>query len=194
MRKVSTLFGLASGAFAVIPGITVLTKNIGVPPNASSALFAGTIETVGVLTLLIMWINKEHIAHLSAGRVTRLATCGLAVFFVSLLSYLFLFDYYVVEVPAAKSLFFPMWPAGELRADLQKFGSRTEVIHQWGRDDVYKEIQESSRTALIITTLIFLLVYQLIFASLTFSFGILGIKGSAEKKADEAIVSGHTHA
>lgn len=81
-----------------------------------------------------------------------------------------------MEVDNSESLFFPLWANGELKTSLEKIGRRVELITEWGRDDVYKVIQSSSKIPLLITTLLFLLIYQLVFISLTFSFGILGIK------------------
>jgi hypothetical protein len=178
MKKLSDFFSLASGVFAVIPGITVLISSVGVPPDVSKNLFAATIEALGVLTLLILWLNKKWIKSNSSSSITKMAIIGVVVFLVSLFTYLFLFGYYVVEVPGSNSLFFPLWTNGELNTGLQKFHSREMLIEEWGRDDVYKVIRSTSKTPMLITTLIFLFIYQLVFVSLTFSFGILGIKSS----------------
>ncbi len=177
-KKLTSFFSIASGIFAVIPGITVLISNVGVPPGASSTLFAATIEALGVLMLLILWLNRNWIKKLSMQKATRLAIVGAVVFLIALFGYLFLFGYYVEDVPDSNALFFPIWPQGELKENLASMGSRTELIHQWGRDDVYAIIQSSSKSALLISTLTFLFVYQLIFLALTFSFGILGIKAN----------------
>jgi hypothetical protein len=155
-----------------------LISNVGVPPGASKTLFAATIEALGVLMLLILWLNKKWVMQLTMQKATRLAIIGAIVFLIALFGYLFLFGYYVEDVPDSNALFFPFWPAGELKTNLDSLGSRAELIHQWGRDDVYSIIQSSSKSALLATTLVFLFVYQLIFLALTFSFGILGIKAN----------------
>jgi hypothetical protein len=178
------LFSLASGVFAVIPGITILLSDVGVPPNCSKALFGGIIEALGVLTLMLLWLNKNWINQSSVRKITRLSFAIIFVFVVSLFTYIFLYNYLVVEVANSKSIFFPLWTNGELRNNLVKFGSRNELINQWGRDDVYKVIQSSSHTPLLITTLIMLFIYQLTFLSLTFAFGLLGIKSSNEDSAE----------
>jgi hypothetical protein len=85
-----------------------------------------------------------------------------------------------VEVANSNAVFFPLWAEGELKNNLLKFGSRNELINQWGRDDVYKVIQSSSEVPLLITTLILLCIYQFIFISLTFAFGLLAIKSSTK--------------
>jgi hypothetical protein len=181
MKRVSAFLSLASGVFAVIPGIAVLTSNVGVPPNSSKALFGGVIEAIGVLTLMILWLNKSWIKKNSIKNINKLSFISVLVFVISLFTYIFLFNYLVVEVENSDSVFFPLWSNGELEANILKFGSRNELINQWGRDDVYKVIQSSSETPLLITTLILLFNYLLTFLSLTFSFGILAIK-SIDKK------------
>jgi hypothetical protein len=178
LKKLSDFYSLASGVFAVIPGITVLITNIGVPPDASKTLFSATIEALGVLTLMLLWLNRQWVEKHSLQSITMISLFSILVFLVSIFSYLFLFGYLVVDIGNTDPLFFPLWADGELKINLEKFGSRAELIRQWGRDDVYKVIQESSKVPLLLTTLFFLFIYQLIFVSLTFSFGILGIKSN----------------
>lgn len=183
MKKVSDFLSLASGVFAVIPGIAVLTSSVGVPPNSSKALFGGVIEAVGVLTLMILWLNKSWIKKSSIKKINKLSFISILAFVISLFTYIFLFNYLVVQVENSDSVFFPLWSNGELKASLLEFGSRNELINQWGRDDVYKVIQSSSETPLLITTLIMLFNYMLTFFSLTFSFGLLAIKSMDKKDA-----------
>jgi hypothetical protein len=49
-------------------------------------------------------------------------------------------------------------------------------------------IQSSSKAPLLVTTLLMLFIYQLAFLSLTFSFGLLGIKGSSMEDSEETEV------
>jgi hypothetical protein len=192
MKNVSAFLSLASGAFAVIPGIAVLTSNVGVPPNSSKALFGGIIEAIGVLTLMILWLNKSRITNSSIKNINKLSFISILVFVISLFTYIFLYNYLVVGVENSDSVFFPLWSNGELKANILKFGSRNELINQWGRDDVYKVIQSSSETPLLITTLIMLFNYLLTFFSLTFSFGLLAIK-SIERKVEISKPSNGLH-
>jgi hypothetical protein len=183
MKKVSAFLSLASGVFAVIPGIAVLTSNVGVPPNSSKALFGGVIEAIGVLTLMLLWLNKGWVTKNSIKNINKTSFIAILVFVLSLFTYIFLYNYLVVEVENSDSVFFPLWSKGELKANILKSGSRNELIDQWGRDDVYKVIQSSSETPLLITTLIMLFIYMLTFLSLTFSFGLLAIKSIDRKDA-----------
>jgi hypothetical protein len=180
MEKLKSLFSTVSGIFAIIPGLSILISNVGVPPNTSKFLFAGTIESLGVLTLLLLWLNKEKIASWSVYTVTKLCVIAIIIFFISFVVYIFLFGWLVVPVDNADSLFFPLWANGELQKGLADYGgSKSELIRQWGRDDVYKVIQNSSTAPLLWTTILFLFIYQLIFVALTFAFGVLGTKHSS---------------
>ncbi|MDB5012529.1 MAG: hypothetical protein JWQ25_731 [Daejeonella sp.] len=175
MKAISNLFTIASGAFGVVPGVTVLISSIGVPPNTSKTLFAATIEALGVFTLLIIWANREKIEQYSIKKATKWAIIAMALFVITLFTYLFLYNYLVISVENSEPLLFPLWPQGLLKTAIEQMGTRENLINQWGRDDVYKVIQSSSTISILLTTLSLLLIYQAIFISLTFAFGILSI-------------------
>ncbi len=187
MKSLTIFFTVASGAFAVIPGLAILVSNVGVPPNSSNALFSAIIEALGVLTLMILWLNKGNIRKRTEVNVTKLAIGGILVFIICLFCYLFLFAYLIEEVPNSNSLFFPLWAQGDLKQNLEIFGSRSELITQFGRDDVAKLIKDTSNTSLILTTIILLAIYQLIFVSLTYAFGMLAVKSTSDE--DEKITA-----
>lgn len=181
MKKVSDLFTMASGVFGVIPGLTVLLTNIGVPPDESKELYGGIIEALGIVTLLMLWLNKSRIANATEKSITNWALICVGLFLVMLFVYLFVYNYYVIKSGHSKPLFFPFWPQGDLQYNLWKYGGRMQIIRAFGRDDVYTLIEESSKVALIFTSLIFLLIYQAVFMSVTMAFGLLGIKISTSE-------------
>lgn len=182
MTNLKSFFTTASGVFAVIPGLGILLTNIGVPPDTSKYLFAGVIESLGVLTLLLISVNTPRLKKLDSKKTTTVTLAAICVFICALFAYLFMFDYLVIEVSGSQPLFFPLWPAGELKEGLTLAGSKVELIRQWGRDDVSKVISASSPVPLAITKLIFLFIYQLLFVALTFSFGILGVDDKIKSK------------
>lgn len=181
MNKLGDLYKTASATFGVLPGIAILLTNLGVPPDASKLLFAGTIEAIGVLTLLTLWTNKEKIKGFTAQKITRFIIISTGIFLVSLFFYLFLFGQYVVQVSHSNPLLFPFWPQDELKEGLIHYGSKVTLIQNWGADDVYKVIQSSSPVSVQLTTLILLFNYLIVFFSITFAFGILGIKNSVSE-------------
>ena len=178
MNKLKSIFVSAAGVFAIIPGLTVLVSNIGVPPNTSRYIFSGTLESLGIFTLLILWFNKDHFSKYSKRSITRIGILSILVFLVALATYIILFGYQVLDLPYQDSLFFPLWSSGKLKNGLETYGSKFELVRQWGRDEVFRQIQRSSSFALLATTIIFLFIYQLIFVSLTFCFGVMGIVSS----------------
>ncbi|WDF79946.1 hypothetical protein PQ469_07995 [Mucilaginibacter sp. KACC 22773] len=178
MNKWKTILKAGSGVFATIPGLGVLLSNIGVPPDSSKYLFCGIIESFGVFTLLILRFNSGYFKSLSVKTINLLAIVSIVTFGLTLFFYLFLFNQYVVGYKDSKPVFFPVWPQGELRQGLQETGSKANLIREWGRDDVRTVIQSSSSAMLNYSMLLFLLIYQLIFVSLTFAFGILSIRVS----------------
>jgi len=182
MKGITTFFTVASAAFAVIPGMAVLISKIGVPPTSSTALFSSTLEAMGVLTLMILFVNKNRIRKRTEKNITRLAIGGAIIFIVCFCTYFLLFGYLNEDITNSESLFFPLWSQGDLKIYLQEYGSRTELITQFGRDDVAKLIETTSKTSLLITTILFLILYQLIFIPLTYAFGLLAIKSTNSKK------------
>ncbi len=176
MKELGKVFSGISATFALIPGMTILVTNLGVPPGASQVVFGASIESVCVLVLLTLWVNKQKIKRLATRLITKY-TIILGIAFVTLfISYLFLYGYYVEEIPHTADLLFPIWPDGELAEGLQMHGGQLRLVEAWGRDDVYKVIQSSSPVAVQLTIILFLLNYMGIFVMLTAGFGILGIK------------------
>ena len=184
MKKIGTILTAASGTFALVPGIAVLITEVGVPPGTSSVMYATVMESLGVLSLLILWLNKNKLQQLSVKSATRITILLAVSFFVFLIVYLQLFGFYVVSTPGSESLLFPLWPQGELASGLAKYDSKATLIREWGRDDVFNVIAESSNLALQWSKMVFLLVYVIMFTSLTLSFGILGVCIKEEKKQD----------
>ena len=176
MNKLKTSLKAASGVFAIIPGLAVLATNIGVPPNCSKVMFFATIESFGIFTLMLLRLNQNTLKSLTIKTINSLAIGAMVMFALSLFGYMYLYSEYVVEINGSSPLFFPVWPRGELQQGLSTIGSKAGLIKEWGRDDVFHVINSSSSLMLTYTTLLFLFVYQLIFVSLTFAFGILAIR------------------
>jgi hypothetical protein len=108
MKGLSSFFTAVSGVFAVIPGIAILITSIGVSPTASKALFGGIIESLGVLTLILLWVNKDAIKKMPIRGINRLALIAIGMFLLSLFTYIFFYGYLVEEVPDSEALYFPL--------------------------------------------------------------------------------------
>ncbi len=172
------LLKLVTAFFGLIPGISVMISQLGVPPGVSSGLFGAVIETLGVATLLILILNRKWIKEMSIKKMNVLVGISLFLFLASFSLYLYLIGYVVIQLPNSDPLYRPFWPQGELKKSLESASSFEALTQLWGRDDMDRVIQETSKPALLTTTIILLSIYQLIFVSLTFVFGILTIKNS----------------
>ncbi len=184
MKELGKVFTSISASFALIPGMTILITELGVPPGASKIVFGTIIESVCLLILLTLWINKERIRQLTVSGITRNTIVISCLFVVLLATYFFLYGYYVEEIPHTGDLLFPVWSNGELAEGLQMYGNRMKLVETWGRDDVFKVIQSSSPVAVQVTITLFLLTYTGVFVTLTTGFGILGIKVTTMKQKE----------
>lgn len=175
------LFLAASGVFGAIPGLAVILNGIGTPPGYK-VLFGGVIEAFGALAILLLWANKHKLTGLESHKATR-ASIGLAVFcFVSLATYLLLFNLCVVTHEVRGTAYYPLWLSGEIAEMVESTGSRWSAVEEYGIYAVNGAIKKMPSAALTITTVALLFVYQTVFTALTLAFGILGMRkeGSAE--------------
>jgi hypothetical protein len=190
MKKV---FLAASGAFGSIPGITVLMTGLLVPPG-QNIIFGSIVEILGVLTILILWVNKGKIERWSQKRVTKWSI-GLGIGFVfCLVFYFLLFSEVVVKATdpiyadqpdSLKTVFFPFWLTGDLAKRVEQEGSRIAVVNKYGPQPIRKAVDSmpNSSNYKAWTTAILVFLYQGVFTLLTVTFGILGCYLKQEPKA-----------
>jgi hypothetical protein len=165
-----------SGIFAAIPGIVIMQNGLGSPPNYKW-LFGGVIESFGALTLLTLWANKEKIRRLSSHTVTRTVLLLVIVAFVSIGTYVFLFDFCVVQHEVRGTIYYPLWVKGEIARMVEAAGTREAAVERYGIAGVALAINEMPNIAFAsaVTTTSLLFVYQTIFTSVTAAFGVVGI-------------------
>jgi|WetSurMetagenome_2_1015567.scaffolds.fasta_scaffold371903_1 hypothetical protein len=168
------LFISASCVFGVIPGIAVIKSGLGAPPGYD-ILFGGIIETLGALSILVLWLNKNRIIKIALHKKNKIVYILGILSFLFIINYLFIFNHCVIRDENRGTLYFPLWTSGELSEMIEKQGTRQNVIIKYGIDSVRDAINKMSDTALTFTTVILLFFYQLIFTSLTIVFGILGL-------------------
>ena len=167
-------FLTASAIFSSIPGLLVIATGLGTPPD-QKILFGGVIEAFGVITLLILWVNKARLSALPKKRVTKFAI-GLTVGCVlCLFAYIALFSHTVVNVEGRGEAYYPIYLTGEIEKTVNDNGSRKAAIVNEGIDEIREEIDKMPGFYLTLTTIILLLVYQLVFTTLTTTFGLLGL-------------------
>jgi hypothetical protein len=138
-------------------------------------IFAGVIEALGVLTLLVLWLNKGWLEQWHRARATRWAIGLGAASLILLMLYLILFNFCVITHPlyADRVFFYPFSLSGKAAQMVEMAGSRYHAIGKYGPDAVQDALNALS-TAQTITAMVLLLVYQAVFTALTAAFGIVG--------------------
>jgi hypothetical protein len=170
------LFIGASGIFAATPGLAIILKGTGTPPEYNY-LFGGVIEALGALSIIILWINKGKIKRLPIRKITRVAIILSVVCFASLILYIGLFKFCVISHPAHGTVYYPLWTSGRIAELVGRTGGRWEALDRYGITPIYNAISQMPAYAITITTALLLFVYQAIFTSLTIAFGLIGFRG-----------------
>lgn len=161
-----------STVWNTIPGLTTLLSGFRVPPGYKF-IFGGVVEALGVLSLLVLWVNSEKIKAMSSSKVTICAIILGIVFFACICCYIWLFDLCVVQHDRG-SVYFPIWLDGPVAEMVSKSGGRPAAITKYGIDAVNQAVEQAANNSLALTTVILLFVYQMIFTALGVSFGLLG--------------------
>ena len=167
------LFLAATAVFGVVPGLAIIGKGIGAPPEMNF-LFGGVVEAFGALALIILWVNKDKIVKLPTVKVTRWAVALGLLCFIFIVVYVIIYSYCVVKHEDSGTAYYPLWMTGDIAKMVEKAGSRQAAIDDYGIDAVKEKINKMSPFALSITSTVLLLIYQSVFTSLTIAFGLLG--------------------
>ena len=163
----------AAAIFAVLPGLGVLQSGLGVPPeDGMKLIFGGVIEAFGVLSLLLLRVNRATIRGLSKQAV-NIATVAIAGFaFVLLLAYLGCYSYCVVTFDPRGTVYFPLWNHGVLATMVSNAGGRAAAMDMYGRYAVYEAVKSMGELPAIATDAVLLLLYTGLFTGLTWAFGL----------------------
>lgn len=185
-----TTLKAAAAIFGVLPGFGVLQSGLGVPPEEGMKLiFGGIIEAFGVLSLLLLFVNRTAIQRWSKRVVTRKAAILASVTFILLLGYLGLYHYCVVTSDPRGTVYFPFWNGGDLATMVSEAGGRAAAIDMYGRYAVYEAVQSMGEFPAILTTGILLVLYTSVFTCLTLAFGLPSThQEPAERKSSSARV------
>ena len=166
------LLSALSGIFSTIPGLAVIASGIGVPPSYQ-ILFGGVIEALGVLALLILWVNREALRKESRRKITTWAVILGSTSLLLICLYIIAYNHCVVTVGDRALVYYPLWLTGEGAAQIARVGGRVAAVSYYGSGGV-QAIVDTMGTALNVTTALLLFLYQAIFTSLTLAFGVAG--------------------
>jgi hypothetical protein len=169
MNKV---FLAISGLFAAIPGFAIMWKGIGTPPDYTF-LFGGVVEAFGCLSLLLLWMNRVKIRKIESRKIVKAAIILGLSGFISIITYIILFNVCVVSHPTNHTVFFPLWLSGQLENMVTMAGGRWAALDYFGWFGIYQATQNTP-VALALTAAILLFVYQAIFSTLAIAFGLVG--------------------
>lgn len=158
--------------FNTIPGVVTLLSVLGVPPRYKVA-FGAIVQAIGVFSLLALWVNREKIKAMPSSKVTIWAIILVIVFFACICCYIYILGLCVVQHDRG-SVYFPIWLDGRIADMVSTSGGRPAAITKYGIDAVRQAIEQADNNSLALTTVILLVVYQMIFTALGVCFGLLG--------------------
>jgi hypothetical protein len=167
-------FLAASGIFSTIPGLTIIASGLGVPPGYK-VLFGGVMEAFGVLSLLILWVNRTKIRKTSKASISRWATALGLLCFLFISAYIVAYSYCVVTSGEREPVYYPLWLSGEAATKIAQRGGRLGAIEYYGSGGAQAIVDKMPGVALPLTTVLLLFLYQGVFTSLALTFGLLGV-------------------
>ena len=150
------LLGLAGVLSVAVAALAV--AGVGVPPE--QGLLFGAVELV--LTAIVAGLAYQSRCRTWQLPVARLRTLLLVaggVAGASLLGYLLVYNFCVVEHPSWGRLLFPFWTSGRLAAMVERAGSRYGAVEMYGLAAVFDAISEMPGTAYAIALGTLLLLY-----------------------------------
>jgi class 3 adenylate cyclase len=149
---------LLAGLIAIVPAVTSMLLEDGVPPH-QGRLFGVTELILSAATTALVARNRSASYGKRGNELTRhaisLGTAGILA-----LSYMFLYNTYVIEHPLyGEKLLFPLWSGGRLLQMIQRSGSRYGAVEKYGLAAVFDATNEMSGSAYAITLLLFLILF-----------------------------------
>lgn len=165
-----------SAIFAAVPGITVLLSSLGVPDSDDKTLFCAVIEATGCATVALVYINRRYFKKMNIHRINKSVISLVAVFSISVILYISLFKNCVIDHEDYSRVYFPLVYGSALKKEIKEAGNRIKFIEKWEGDGANQHIELNARNYLILTTVVFLVIYQLIFTSLAAAFSLLAVR------------------
>jgi hypothetical protein len=182
MENLKIFFSSLSALFAIVPGVAVLITNLGVPEPEMKNLFAGVVEALGCISLALVILNRSYFKKKKPGSLTVIIIWSSLTFFISLLLYIFLFNYCVIDHALYGRVYFPLFETEQLHSKIKEAGGRYGFVEKYLGDGSRMIIMQTAYNSRIFTTIILLFVYQLALTSLVLTFGIAGVRTTQFRK------------
>lgn len=159
----------AAGFWGLVPGIVVMVGGL-VTPSGQKIFFGATVETFGVLSVLILYSLRQYIRPKPIKyKLWAIGVC-LVIFFSSLFTYSQLYAYTnITYIYQGKThiTYVPIWPNTKLNKRIQKEGNRKAVGMKYGPVSLDEQITKAARAR---TTYVLLIFFLLIFTSIPVAF------------------------
>lgn len=169
----------ATNTVGLIPGLTIMKTNLGVPPSFSKEIMGGMVEAVCALIILLIWLNKESLKKYSLRFYTIQAVICMVLFLSSLFAYLQVYKSCNIPKGArSRGTIQPLWINNELKQYLiqKNMTSLKEYLDEYGPENTENAIQLKSSNPLLLTQIIIYINFILVFFFLTASFAFMWIK------------------
>lgn len=174
------LFKWGKSTFALIPGLLVIFYNLWVPSEISRWFLGGFMEAVGIFTLFIFYQQRKKLSHEPWTKLRNYGLIYFILFILSLLTYIFIYglkDIYNSKYDT--SILIPFWENNDLQYMLTKTGSTNNAILTYGPEAIRNAIN-NTKWSVVITEIIFIVNYILIFEFLILGFGYIAVKNDKE--------------
>ena len=196
MKDLANILRAASGVFAVLPGIAAITTGLVIPPGRSG-LFGGVVVALGVLTLIIISLRKDHIVSVDKNRkelqskLIKKCIVLVSVFFILLFSYLALFNITVIHVDdegVEEVVYIPISPSGDFAEMVSRSGSRADAIYTYQlpavKDALLDQAVEYAITDIVLLTLYTCMILSIVMALAISGWSLAAIEKSQEEQAN----------
>jgi uncharacterized membrane protein YiaA len=186
MNTQQTLLKSITALLALVPGLSILITNLGVPDDSYKLIFGAVIQAFGCAILLMLHLNRNTLTEIDNVKKTRIALVALVVFFVGLVLYLVLYNACVVLAPNGQ-VFFPLFIPKIFQDEIAIHNGKVGYVYDFGIDGARIEIKRIANFQLIATIIIFLVTYIVALGSLVFCFGILTTKTDGTRDVGKTV-------
>ncbi len=149
---------LLQGIVVLLPGLMLLQKNIAIPPGANRSIYLGFCEITAFILFFLIWSKKDDLNKINVKRITKKVVLNLLCFVTTFIAYKILFSKKVV----ANELVLPIVARGALGDLVKTLGSMDKVIQTIKVEGLYTYL-EPLETEILITELVFLFLFVLVF-------------------------------
>ncbi|QEC79896.1 hypothetical protein [Mucilaginibacter ginsenosidivorax] len=169
----------ATNIVGLVPGLTVIKTNIGVPPSFTKEIMGGMVEAVCALIILLIWLNKQKLKTYTNAFYTKQSIICTLLFLLATIGYLQIYKSCTIPKGIrSRPTVQPLWLSNELKQYLiqKNMSSLTEYHHGYGAQKTDEIIQEKAPNQLLLTVIIIYTNFVFLFVFLTCSFAFVWIK------------------